>query len=258
MRGLGRPLGPRRSADRQPGPRGRAQQRAPSWGFSTAASLVPRGPGEQEGLGMNGGVRLTAEGTRGVGLGPFNSPTSRGGKEDTLRVPASLRVTPTSPEAAETEGEPGGGPGTPGSGRRGVPVRQGRLGEAGGCGVVLASAQGPLVHSAWLRTEGYRMTLSPQRPAGQLSPPGPGCLTEPLHHLGKQTLGRQPSDPTQGCWKWREGRRPPVTERALGQSRRDPSPSPSPPLCGPLLPPHAGFMGCEAWERRALGRGVTV
>lgn len=42
---------------------------APSWDFPTGASHIPRGPGEQEGLGVNGGVRLAAEGTRGVGYG---------------------------------------------------------------------------------------------------------------------------------------------------------------------------------------------
>lgn len=71
------------------------------------------------------------------------------------------------------------------------------------------------------------MTPSPQRPGG------PGCLTAPLHHLGKQTSGRQPPDPTQGCWKWRGVGGSPVTEHALRLSRRDPAPCPSPLCAGP-------------------------
>lgn len=96
------------------------------------------------------------------------------------------------------------------------------------------------------------MTPSPQRPGG------PGCLTEPLHHLGKQTSGRQPPDPTQGCWKWRGVGGSPVTEHALRLSGRDPAPCPSPSLCGPRLRTDAGFRGGEAWGWGALSRGVTV
>lgn len=165
-----------------------------------------------------------------------------------MREPVSLPVTTMSPEAAKTLRESlGGGPGLPGR-QRGMPMWQGHVWEAGVCGVFLAPARGPFVRSAWLGAGGYRRHHLPRGQEAGLYPPGPGCLTEPLHRPGKQPLGRQPPTPS----RLRGGGGPPVTEHALGLSRRDPSPRPSPSLGRPLLLTNAGFVGREAWGRKAL------
>lgn len=59
------------------------------------------------------------------GMGPFNSPTSGGprGYRHCLSQPCPQKLP-------RLRGSPGGGPGMPGSGQSGVPVWQGRLGEA--------------------------------------------------------------------------------------------------------------------------------
>lgn len=128
-----------------------------------------------------------------LGMGPFNIPTSGGrGKRDALRVPATLPIT-MSPEAAETLRESLGEALDKGEGPCGGGVWGSEF-----VGVILSSAQGPLVRSAWLGTGESRRMLSPQRPGGLPLPAQPGGLTEPLHRLGKQTLGGAAPRPPPG------------------------------------------------------------
>lgn len=124
-------------------------------------------------------------------------------------------------------------------------------------GVLLSSAQGPLVRSAWLGTGESRRMLSPQRPGGLPLPAQPGGLTEPLHRLGKQTLGGgSPPTPSRAAREGQWGGEPPVTEHAVRLSRQDPSPRPSPPLCRPLLLTNAGFGGVRRGNGKRSAQGL--
>lgn len=143
-------------------------------------------------------------------------------------MPTSLPVTTMTPKAAETFGESLGG-GTAGQAlaRRRQRTRVHVAGAGGQRGYVcslLASTQGRTLSSGWGLWEaenGHRLPSEASRPASPCPPQGrlrKPLPRVPLHHLGKQTLGKAVPPHTH-----------PV-QHTLGLNRQDPSHIPQHPI----------------------------